>query len=95
MAEPDDLFRVLDEQQKADGILPPDMNVKTIMDSWTLQPGFPVIHVRRENGGIQLSQVNFLNSRIGIWFGFKCGKLLYNIYIIRYIKMNLRFPLSH
>ncbi|PSN55741.1 Aminopeptidase N [Blattella germanica] len=60
VAEPNDLFEILNEQQKEDGILPDDMDVKTIMDSWTLQSGYPVIHVKRKNGGIQIMQERFM-----------------------------------
>ncbi|XP_069669085.1 putative aminopeptidase-2 [Periplaneta americana] len=61
-AESDDLYKILNEQQKQDGILPNDMNVKTIMDSWVLQSGYPVIQVTRKNGNIQISQEQFLNN---------------------------------
>ncbi|KAJ9596177.1 hypothetical protein L9F63_027197, partial [Diploptera punctata] len=40
-----------------------DMDVKTVMDSWTLQTGYPVIEVTRiNNGGIQLTQERFLQK---------------------------------
>jgi aminopeptidase N len=58
-ADPDDLFRVLDNQQKEDKILPADMDIKTILDSWTLQSGYPVIHVQRVHGSVHLVQVLF------------------------------------
>ncbi|XP_069669083.1 aminopeptidase N-like isoform X2 [Periplaneta americana] len=57
--EADDLFESLNNQQKEDKILPNDMDVKTIMDSWTLQPGYPVIQVQRINGTIRLVQERF------------------------------------
>jgi len=56
-ADANDLFRVLDKQQKKDKILPVDMDVKTILDSWTLQSGYPVIHVQRVDRGIRVIQV--------------------------------------
>ena len=34
-------------QAHKDGPLPMDMDVKTVMDTWTLQMGFPVITVTR------------------------------------------------
>ena len=46
-AEQDDLWRHLTEQAHKDGTLDRDMNVKEIMDTWTLQMGFPLITVRR------------------------------------------------
>jgi aminopeptidase N len=52
-----DLFRILDNQQKKDKILPADMDVKTILDSWTLHSGYPVIHVQRVDRGIHIVQV--------------------------------------
>ncbi len=46
-AEQDDLWRAYDEQAHADGVLPSEVNVKTIMDTWTLQKGYPVLNVRQ------------------------------------------------
>lgn len=46
-AEQDDLWESLTEQAHEDQILHRSMNVKTIMDTWTLQTGFPVITVIR------------------------------------------------
>jgi len=40
------LFRVLDNQQKKDKILPADIDVKQQWTQWTLQSGYPVIHVQ-------------------------------------------------
>ena len=40
-AEQDDLWRYLTEQAHKDKTLPQDLTVKTIMDTWTLQMGFP------------------------------------------------------
>ncbi len=36
----DDLFQVLTEVAHEDGILPSDLSVKDIMDSWTLKKGY-------------------------------------------------------
>lgn len=46
-AKQDDLWEELDAQARRDGNLPDDLNLKTIMDTWTLQKGFPVVHVSR------------------------------------------------
>merc|ERR1711970_1556377 len=44
-ATQDDLWRHLTVQGHKDGTLPVSMDVKTIMDTWTLQSGFPVLTV--------------------------------------------------
>lgn len=46
-AEQDDLWGALTEQAHLDQALPRNMNVKTVMDTWTLQTGFPVVTVIR------------------------------------------------
>ncbi|XP_050699396.1 aminopeptidase N-like isoform X2 [Eriocheir sinensis] len=48
-AEQDDLWRHLTEAAHAAGTLPPELSVKAIMDTWTLQMGFPVVTVTRLN----------------------------------------------
>ena len=40
-AEQDDLWHYLTEQAHRDKTLPEDLTVKIIMDTWTLQMGFP------------------------------------------------------
>ena len=44
-----------------DGTLPADLSVKTVMDTWTLQTGFPTLTVNRNyaDNTAKLSQVNF------------------------------------
>lgn len=60
MAHQDDLFEHLTKQAKEDGTLPNGYSVKEIMDSWTLQPGFPLIRVFNVgNNKIYVSQVNY------------------------------------
>ena len=44
-AEQDDLWHYLTEQAHRDKTLPEDLTVKIIMDTWTLQMGFPGIYV--------------------------------------------------
>ncbi|XP_001995248.2 aminopeptidase N [Drosophila grimshawi] len=53
-----------DMQQAADlkDALSPDIQLSTVMDSWTLQGGYPLVHVVRdyERGSVQLNQSLFL-----------------------------------
>lgn len=46
-AEQDDLWRSLTEQSHEDNILHKNVTVKDIMDTWTLQTGYPVVTVKR------------------------------------------------
>ena len=46
-AEQDDLWRSLTAQAHVDKTLPSDVSAKTIMDTWTLQMGYPVVTVNR------------------------------------------------
>ena len=46
-AKQDDLWLALGTKAKIDKILPADMSVKEIMETWTLQLGYPVIHVNQ------------------------------------------------
>ena len=46
-ATQDDLWRYLTQQAHTDNTLPSDVSIKTIMDTWTLQMGFPVVSVTR------------------------------------------------
>ncbi|XP_050699392.1 aminopeptidase N-like [Eriocheir sinensis] len=61
-AEQDDLWRHLTEAAHAAGTLPPELSVKAIMDTWTLQMGYPVIRVERSPDGTSasVSQERFL-----------------------------------
>ncbi|XP_071548249.1 aminopeptidase N-like isoform X2 [Panulirus ornatus] len=61
-AEQDDLWRHLTEAAHEDGTLPDDLTVKIIMDTWTLQMGYPVIKVVRSPDGTSatVSQERFL-----------------------------------
>ena len=56
-AEQDDLWQSLTEQGHKDKSLPQNLTVKMIMDTWTLQTGYPVININREKNSIQLTQV--------------------------------------
>ncbi|PSN55743.1 hypothetical protein C0J52_04790 [Blattella germanica] len=46
----DNLFQIIEDQQRADRILPDDVDIKSVMDTWTLQGSFPIISVQRKNG---------------------------------------------
>ena len=58
----DDLWSELTSQAHADGTLPRDLSVKTVMDTWTLQMGFPVVTVTRdyESNTASVEQKRFL-----------------------------------
>ena len=55
----DQLFEALNEEAVAAKILPPNVTVKDILDTWTLQPGFPLVVVKKMNatGEISIRQV--------------------------------------
>ncbi|XP_050688572.1 aminopeptidase N-like [Eriocheir sinensis] len=61
-AEQDDLWDFLTKAAHEDGTLPRDMTVKTIMDTWTLQMGYPVVKVTRSDDGTSatITQERFL-----------------------------------
>lgn len=58
-AEQDDLWKSLTMQAHEDNALPDNLTVKMIMDTWTLQTGYPVINVKRnyEDGSVEITQV--------------------------------------
>lgn len=60
-ATQDDLWEMLTQQAHTDGILEEEMTVKEIMDTWTLQTGYPVVNVTRnyEEGSIVMTQQRF------------------------------------
>ncbi|EFN65601.1 Aminopeptidase N [Camponotus floridanus] len=61
-AEQNDLWHALTQQAYKDKVLEPSVTVKEIMDTWTLQTGFPVITVTRNynNNSATLTQERFL-----------------------------------
>ena len=61
-AEQDDLWQHLTAQGHKDNNLPLDMDIKTIMDTWTLQMGYPVVTVTRNytNKSAKVTQERFL-----------------------------------
>lgn len=58
-AEQDDLWAALTEQAHNDKVLAPELTVKQIMDSWTLQTGYPLLTVERDykTGAAYVTQV--------------------------------------
>merc|ERR1719153_1277968 len=65
-AEQDDLWHHLTVQGHKDNNLPLEMDVKTIMDTWTLQMGFPVLTVTRNytSNTAKLNQKRFLIGKL-------------------------------
>ncbi|XP_012148075.1 suppressor of ER stress-induced death [Megachile rotundata] len=61
-AEQNDLWDALTKQAHEDQVLDTSITIKKIMDTWTLQTGFPVVTVTRnyDNGAITLTQERFL-----------------------------------
>ncbi|XP_071548243.1 aminopeptidase N-like isoform X2 [Panulirus ornatus] len=63
-AKQDDLWRYLTEAAHEDGTLPDDLTVKIIMDTWTLQMGYPVVSIARAgNSSAVITQEHFLLDR--------------------------------
>lgn len=58
-AAQDDLWEALTETAQAQGALPSNVTVKMIMDTWTVQTGFPIVTVTRdyEKNTVTVSQV--------------------------------------
>lgn len=58
-AEQDDLWRFLTETARANKIFDDSLSVKEIMDTWTLQTGFPVIRIERhyDDESFKITQV--------------------------------------
>ncbi|KAH8232362.1 hypothetical protein KR032_004785 [Drosophila birchii] len=63
-AEQDNLWESLSDAAHKNGALPSNYDVKTIMDTWTLQTGYPVISVIRDYaaGSAEITQERFLLS---------------------------------
>ncbi|VEN41546.1 unnamed protein product [Callosobruchus maculatus] len=64
VADREDLFTSLTEEAHKNGILPPNVTVGGIMETWTERPGFPVVHsiADYENNKLLLSQKRFFLS---------------------------------
>ncbi|KAJ9591527.1 hypothetical protein L9F63_001881 [Diploptera punctata] len=63
-AEQDDLWQCLTEVAHESNVLPQDMTVKMVMDTWTVQTGYPIITIKRdyENGTAHLSQERYIGG---------------------------------
>lgn len=61
-AEQDNLWDALTKQAHKDNVLDKDVTVKEIMDTWTLQTGYPVVTVNRkyENNLVNVAQARFV-----------------------------------
>lgn len=72
----DDLWKIMTEQGYLHQVLPAEYDIKTIMDTWTLQSGFPVVTVTRNknNSDIVLTQHRYHLSNVNnasdssLWF---------------------------
>ncbi|XP_014280242.1 aminopeptidase N isoform X2 [Halyomorpha halys] len=64
-AEQDDLWAALTEQAHADGSLDQSLTVKEVMDTWTVQTGYPLVTVVRdyEKGTAKLTQKRYLQLK--------------------------------
>lgn len=56
----DDLWDVMTDAGHKHQTLPEDLTVKDIMDSWTLQAGYPILNVTRTGTSITISQKRYL-----------------------------------
>ncbi|XP_058063365.1 aminopeptidase N [Anopheles bellator] len=59
-AEQDDLWQILTVHGHRAGTLPASLDVKQIMETWTLQPGYPVITIERNGTELVVSQQRYL-----------------------------------
>lgn len=63
-ATSDDLYAALNEVAYTRNVLPEHLTLKQIMDSWTVQPGYPYVDVKIDYAkkSATLSQVNSSKS---------------------------------
>lgn len=64
-AKQDDLWAALTEEAHQRLSLPTEQSVKEIMDTWTLQVGYPIIRIRRnyDTHSAELTQMRYLSDR--------------------------------
>lgn len=63
----ENLWDALTIQAHEDNVLDANLTLKEIMDTWTLQPGFPVVSVKRNGINVTVSQVRFFSIGINGW----------------------------
>lgn len=63
-AEQDDLWQAFTDKAHLYNRISDSYDMKTIMDSWTLQTGYPIIKVKRDyqTGSVEISQQRFLEN---------------------------------
>lgn len=59
-AQQDDLWSIMTKYGHASNTLPADLNVKQIMDTWTLQAGYPVVQVNHSGSDVIVSQTRYM-----------------------------------
>ncbi|KAF0311370.1 Aminopeptidase N [Amphibalanus amphitrite] len=74
-ATQDDLWRFLTEQAHRDGTLPDDVTVKQVMDTWTLQMGFPLVTVVRNYGKRSAQMTQLVDDALDL---ARAGQLSYS-----------------
>lgn len=65
-AEQDDLWDIMTEEAHKADVFPKNLTVKQIMDTWTLQPGYPVVSVIRNGSDLIISQQRYLLPELSI-----------------------------
>lgn len=65
-AKQDDLWAVMTKYGHQYITLPKDMDVKKIMDSWTLQAGYPILTVERNGTSIKISQQRYMLPQVDV-----------------------------
>jgi len=60
VSTPEDLYKALQAQIKKAGVLD---NIKTILDTWTTQSGYPIINVTVDKDMVTLKQERFFLER--------------------------------
>ena len=85
-AEQDQLWSFLTVQAHADGTLAPDNTVKRIMDTWTLQMGYPVVTVTRSAEGTEATVKQVISMIIHIYIITLITQTVEKIGIIEFIR---------
>lgn len=63
-AEQDDLWRALTIKAHEYEVIPKSLTIKTIMDTWTVQTGYPILTINRDygNNGAYIHQERYLRN---------------------------------